>query len=700
MSHKVVTLPMSSFGASAIGHNFYMKLFLPEKKLQILDRVLDKSEFIADVCRQEGISRKTFYKWLHRYKSGSEDAGLKDKLNLLRDRYPNGDSHYKYIPDTRRKELLRVVKEHPELGVHALSRLMGVRDDGSKLISHNTVHRILKEQDLHTYEKRIEASRRAETTDLSTLPRPSFSYLEQKPFQSELAPLQPHGPPSFIDKMLRVFAVLNVFLFSLIFLFYITHQSFVDQRYDVGRFFGLTFASIALLFGFFFFLYSLKYYLVIASVLGYREKERPDLYINSTNMDQRISGRGIGLLSRVDDVQLERYPFVSIHVATYNEKRVVNRLLTACTNQDYPFYEVIVADDSTDETVDILEGWKDHPRVKVSHRSTRAGFKGGALSYALEKTDPRSEFVIVFDADFIPYPDTITQFLKYYQFVTGSSYHSNKIAAIQGYQWHVLNKSENWITRGVRSEYAGSYVVERSGTEIFGALKQIAGSVYLIRRDVLEKFGWGTSITEDFELTLRLYEQGYKVVYTPYIQTPSECVATVRQLIRQRMRWAEGHSFNIKRMFFRLLETPGMTSTEKIEFVYLAPYYLQSFFFLIGTLSWFFSEVIFHARLPFWTSLWGWSLVFSNLLSLPLMNSVGLFLEESEEKDFLGIFSFVVLSYLLVPFQAYASIKGLLEEKEGPWFRTPKTGRITDLIKRGSIGGFSAVRSFPPRILR
>ncbi|HKZ39897.1 MAG TPA: hypothetical protein VJ044_02995, partial [Candidatus Hodarchaeales archaeon] len=68
-----------------------------------------------------------------------------------------------------------------------------------------------------------------------------------------------------------------------------------------------------------------------------------------------------------------------------------------------------------------------------------------------------------------------------------------------------------------------------------------------------------------------------------------------------------------------------------------------------------------------------------------LMNSVGLFLEESEEKDFLGIFSFVVLSYLLVPFQAYASIKGLLEEKEGPWFRTPKTGRITDLIKRGSI---------------
>jgi len=75
--------------------------------------------------------------------------------------------------------------------------------------------------------------------------------------------------------------------------------------------------------------------------------------------------------------------------------------------------------------------------------------------------------------------------------------------------------------------------------------------------------------------------------------------------------------------------------------------------------------------------------VLTNFFSLPLVNTVGLFLEESEEKDYLGLLSFIALSYIMVPFQAYASIKGFLEKEEGPWFRTPKTGKITDIFTRG-----------------
>ncbi|MEK7166083.1 MAG: hypothetical protein AAB874_04740, partial [Patescibacteria group bacterium] len=47
--------------------------------------------------------------------------------------------------------------------------------------------------------------------------------------------------------------------------------------------------------------------------------------------------------------------------------------------------------------------------------------------------------------------------------------------------------------------------------------------------------------------------------------------------------------------------------------------------------------------------------------------------------------SFLLLSYILAPFQAYASIKGFLETQEGPWFRTPKTGKITDIYRRGKF---------------
>jgi len=147
----------------------------------------------------------------------------------------------------------------------------------------------------------------------------------------------------------------------------------------------------------------------------------------------------------------------------------------------------------------------------------------------------------------------------------------------------------------------------------------------------------------------------------------------------------------------RVWRPSPLSLSEKLEFLYLSPYYLQAAFFLLGTIGWIVSETVYKARLPFWTSVWGWSLVLTNLISLPLMNTVGLFLEEAEEKDFSGTFSFILLTYLLVPFQAYASIKGFLEQEEGPWFRTPKTGKITDILTRGRFYRF--IRGiFPGRL--
>ncbi|HKZ34751.1 MAG TPA: glycosyltransferase, partial [Patescibacteria group bacterium] len=681
------------------------------QKFHLLSQVRE-GETVSLLCKKYGISRKTFYKWKNRFE---KTEGREQILTLLEKTrtLPRTTNHPNKIAEALEQQILEIAAKHPSFSVPKILAELPKKSDGSPYISYYAVQRVLERNSLSTLRQRVEYAKGQEVS-VSTVVVPAK--VPEKIFVEKVHP----GFVGVLPALKGVFAyvktsrprllltVISVGSFGFLFYSYLLMLA----QAEPGTHLGLVFASIALLFGVFFFLYSLKYYIVIASVLSFSKefpvgakpqketslKERFQALTHLFRKQEGVSqGKAqpqpegidrVGLIADIQKEELTYYPFVSIHVATYNEKRVITRLLTACTSQDYPNYEVVIADDSTDETVDILEQWKSHPRVRISHRPTREGFKGGALRHALEKTDPRSEFVIILDADFIPYPDTITQFLKYFKASTGrlegfQDYYDTKIAAVQGYQWHVLNKSENWITRGVRTEFAGSYVMERSGNEIFGGLKMIAGSVYMIRRDVLQAFGWGTSITEDFELTLKIYEAGYKVVYTPYIQAPSECVSTVKRLIRQRMRWAEGHSFNVKKMFARLLRTPYMNGAEKLEFLYLSPYYLQSFFFILGTIAWFISETLFHAKLPFWTSLWGWSLVFSNFLSLPLMNSVGLFLEESEEKDFLGIISFVGMSYLLVPFQAYAAIRGLLEDEEGGWFRTPKSGKITDTITRG-----------------
>ena len=445
---------------------------------------------------------------------------------------------------------------------------------------------------------------------------------------------------------------------------------------------GEALAAVSFAFGLLFFAYAARYYVATISVLVAPSVE----VVNGKN--------GTSVQNAASNMNGSNgTPMVSVHLATFNEERVIDRLLTACTRLDYPNYEVIVVDDSTDGTVGRLKEWllealkSDGQKLKIIHRQNRSGFKGGALNEALSHTSPKAEYVVVFDADFVPEPDVLKKFLAYFNKHGpngngngdgngGGRYGNGRLAAVQGYQWHTLNRSENWLTRGISCEFSGSYMVDRTFQEVTGTLKMVAGSVYMVRASLLRQYGWSHSITEDWELTLRLYEDGYKVLYTPLVQAPAECPSTLGKLIRQRMRWAEGHTHNVKRHFSKVLRSSQLTIREKLEFLYFAPYYLQSVFLILGTFFWLTSDIVLGTKLPFWTAEVGWALVLTNLLALPVMSLTGLFLEKRARRDFGGLFSQVLLIYALSPYQAYASLKGLLEPIEGSWVRTFKSGKL------------------------
>ncbi|QQS39292.1 glycosyltransferase [Candidatus Woesebacteria bacterium] len=722
-----------SFATNYTGPGRYM----PDVKLEIINK-FRQGETVSSLSDSYAISRKTLYQWIRKIQNISDVS----KYDLA-DAYVSGEKHPFAVYPKIEAHLLSIVKKHPDYSIHKLAELLPV--------SSWTVWSTLSRNGLSTYTERQRFANQGGVigkTDYSPQVR---STLEQ--FMPTLAPAPPPVSSSRIKTNLKPSykQLARHFLFSAIssLIVALTTRYWVSILISASSFsegIGLVLATVALFSGGIFFLYSLKYYLTLAVVLSYSQDEKenadeksPTKFISwllGKNGSSHNFGKS-GLEPNLEHVNLKNHPYISVQIPFFNEKYVAERAISAAINFDYKGdYEVLVCDDSTDETTQIIrslqqkylpdnkklkifinkeEGWElstveVRPGVllKHLHRTSRSGFKGGALKVALNLVDPRCEFITIFDADFVPYPDSLDLFLKYFKLQNNGSedYTHSDVAAVQGYQWHVLNKSENWITRGVRSEYAGSYVIERSGQEIYGGLKHISGSVYMIRRAPLTEVGWDTSITEDYELTLKLYEKGYRVVYTPYIQAPAECVSTLKRLIRQRMRWAEGHSHNVKLMWKKLLfgsweekESVGssnskcfvpspLTAAEKIEFLFNMPYYLQAFLFLIGTFAWLLSETVFQARLPFWTVIWGWSLILTNMFSLPLVNAVGLFLEESEDRDYVGLVSFTLLSYIVVPFQAYASLKGFLEKEEGGWFRTPKTGRITDVIARGRFYRF------------
>ncbi|MCS7137151.1 MAG: hypothetical protein NZ941_02145, partial [Candidatus Caldarchaeum sp.] len=147
----------------------------------------------------------------------------------------------------------------------------------------------------------------------------------------------------------------------------------------------------------------------------------------------------------------------------------------------------------------------------------------------------------------------------------------------------------------------------------------------------------------------------------------------------QRARWAEGHTFAVKRYFRDIIRSRFLSIREKVEFLYLTPYYLNSLFLLVGTAAWLSAELL-GARIPFWTQVFGWALLLTNLMAVPLVNLTGLFIEYRASRHWPGALFFMPLMHTLAIPQMIAAVRGLVEKRESAWFRTLKTGKITESL--------------------
>jgi len=359
--------------------------------------------------------------------------------------------------------------------------------------------------------------------------------------------------------------------------------------------------------------------------------------------------------------------FVSVLLPIYNEPNVVDRLLKACTSFNSPQYEVVVVDDSNDRvTREKLEAWRTHPNVKVIYRDSRRGWKGGALNVGLDYTHPKSTHVLIFDADFIPPSDLVSRFLVRFR--------DDSVVAVQGYQRHDLNAEENWITKGVRVWHSLYNMVELNGQSRLGLFSPLTGSVYMIRTDVLRKFRFGEVTTEDTDLTVRLCQSGYKVLFDWTLVASGECPCTLRRLFRQQMRWAEGHTRIFRNHFLKILRCCFLSLGDKINFLFVGFAFLNSVLVVALTVAWLMTMLFPRYFLPL-------PIVQASLLLFTVSVPSGIFASlvalsiEGARKDFRKIPYAWILNFIMTPAIAYAALKGLFTRK-GYFHRTYKTGKI------------------------
>jgi len=232
-------------------------------------------------------------------------------------------------------------------------------------------------------------------------------------------------------------------------------------------------------------------------------------------------------------------PLVSILIATFNEKFVIANTLDAIKNLDYPRDKllVVVADDSSDETVDvidrkILELNSMGIQSVVSRRKGRAGFKSGALSQAAPLL--KGHYVLLLDADSTVKPDILTKGLTAFS-------RDPRIGFVSFRVGH-YNREQNLTTRLFALQLDQGDTVTKMGAYSIDSPYSFQGGFVLVSMDVLRQVGFWTkdSIVEDAELSCRIYCAGYRGVYLSNVRIFSEDPSSLEVWKKQAVRVAQG----------------------------------------------------------------------------------------------------------------------------------------------------------------
>ncbi|RYJ14226.1 glycosyltransferase [Halogeometricum borinquense] len=224
-------------------------------------------------------------------------------------------------------------------------------------------------------------------------------------------------------------------------------------------------------------------------------------------------------------------PLVSVLVPAYNESNYVGDCLDSILASDYPTdrLEVIVIDDgSTDGTYAEASAYR-NDRVSVFHRSN--GGKHAALNLGLSCS--RGDVVVAVDADSILAPSALRTAVEQLQ-------SDPRLGAVAGTV--VVNNADGIVGSVQALEYVLGINTVRRAFSYLGTVMVIPGCLGVFRREALSEVGGydPDTVTEDFDLTVRLLKAGWRVELSEAL-VYTEAPFSLTDLLNQRLRWTRGN---------------------------------------------------------------------------------------------------------------------------------------------------------------
>ncbi len=247
------------------------------------------------------------------------------------------------------------------------------------------------------------------------------------------------------------------------------------------------------------------------------------------------------------------FPFVTVQLPIFNEMYVVERLINAVAQFDYPKdrFEIHVLDDSNDETLEITakkvsslqrQGYQ----IEQVTRNDRTGYKAGALAKGLEKA--KGEFIAIFDADFIPTSDFLQRTLPYFK---------DKNVGLVQTKWDHINKNYSLLTKLQAFGLDAHFSVEQTGRNSGDHFINFNGTAGIWRKScIIDGDGWHhDTLTEDLDLSYRAQMKGWKFKFLEDVRSPAELPATIDALKTQQFRWTKGGAETAKKNLITVLRS-------------------------------------------------------------------------------------------------------------------------------------------------
>ena len=194
-------------------------------------------------------------------------------------------------------------------------------------------------------------------------------------------------------------------------------------------------------------------------------------------------------------------PDVTFMICAYNEQDIVDMKMENTLQLDYPhdkLHIMWVTDGSTDQTNERLA---QYPEVEVVFSPERKG-KTAALYHGISMV--HSEITVMTDANTIVNPEAIREIVRCFQ--------NPRVACVAGEKRVMARNDEQAAAEGEGLYWKYESALKRMDSELYSAMGA-AGELNAIRTKFYQPMP-ETALLDDFVMSMRMVDQGYKIAYT------------------------------------------------------------------------------------------------------------------------------------------------------------------------------------------